>query len=77
MIRLLEERDAGLLELLCEDSPFGCRILSGIRAYGWRRPFLRVWSDGQALFSLQDDCMTLCGTPEDPQETVEIGRAHV
>lgn len=43
MIRLAEAEDMAAAAGLCRNSAVGCRILSGMHAYGCDRPFFSVW----------------------------------
>lgn len=74
MIRLLAQKDEEGLKEKTRHNPFGCRLLSAIQAYGWDRPFLRVWSDDSAVYALQDSSLTICGRPADGQEAAAFAR---
>ena len=74
MIRLLAQKDEAGLREKTRHHPFGCRLLSAIQAYGWDRPFLRVWSDDSAVYALQDSSLTVCGRPADGQEAAAFAR---
>lgn len=74
MIRLLAQKDEAGLREKTRHHPFGCRLLSGMEAYGWDRPFLRVWSDDSAVYALQDSSLTVCGRPADGQEAAAFAR---
>lgn len=74
MIRLLGQKDEEGLKEKTRHNPFGCRLLSAIEAYGWDRPFLRVWSDDSAVYALQDSSLTICGRPADGQEAAAFAR---
>lgn len=43
MIRLASTDDLPQLRRLCGHSVTGCRILAGVQAYGFERPFFGVW----------------------------------
>ena len=65
MIRLVErEAERQRLLALCEKTPFGCKISSLARAYGFDKSFASFWLDTEAdvVFCLVDGVMLLSGT---------------
>ncbi|MBO5253941.1 MAG: GNAT family N-acetyltransferase [Clostridia bacterium] len=66
MICLSETLDE--IKILCENSPFGCPIISAAEAYGLEQPFARFWTDGSAAYSMLDGVMRISGKITDAEE---------
>jgi len=70
MICLSETLDE--IKILCENSPFGCPIVSAAEAYGLEQPFARFWTDGHAAYSMLDGVMRIAGKILDAQKACVI-----
>lgn len=78
MIKQVErEEERRKLLALCEKTPFGCKIASIVRSYGFEKGFACFWLDDRsdAVFCLSDGLMILSGTIVDGEETRQFLRA--
>ena len=66
MIRLAENSEA--LSMPCGSSPFGCQIRSKAQAYGFDKPFVQFWADGEAAYGKTDGSVCIAGEITDADE---------
>lgn len=77
MISVVEkDREKRVMMDICKRSPFGCKIASIARAYGFDKRFSMFWIDGrqETVYCLVDGTMMITGTIVDAREALSFIR---